>query len=64
MARRLCRLAAEEKINIKTMTGYGGSAPWDDVDTPLRPLFDLAGFPRGRLPASACVAMGVRIRKC
>ena len=54
-------LAAEENIDIRTMNGHGGSAPWDDVDTPLSPLLDPAQLPGGRLPASACVAMSVRI---
>lgn len=54
-------VAAEENINIRTINGHGGSAPWDDVDTPLSPLLDPGQLPGGRLPASACVAMSVRI---
>lgn len=54
-------LAAEENINIRTMYGHGGNAPWDDVDTPLSPLLNPSQITGGRLPASACAAMSMRI---
>lgn len=54
-------LAAEEGIDLAAMVGYGGSNPWHDVETPLKPLFDLDAFEDGRLSAKECAAIRNRL---
>ncbi|GIF09822.1 hypothetical protein [Actinoplanes siamensis] len=56
-------LAAEEGIDLTTMAGYGGTSPWRDIGTSLKPLFDLDAFKSGKLPAQECVAMHSRLNE-
>lgn len=53
-------LAAEEGIELSLMSGYGGTASWASVGTPLRPIFDADCFEDGRLLPSDFGRMQLR----
>ncbi|HCT76361.1 MAG TPA: hypothetical protein DGG94_01640 [Micromonosporaceae bacterium] len=56
-------LAAEEGIVLDAKMGYGGTDPWTDSETSLRPLFDIDFVVDGRLPAAECQKMQPRLRE-
>ncbi len=54
-------IAVEEGIQLKTMKDFGGSAPWDQVHSELRPLFDRSLLDGDHLSADLCNVMLPRL---
>jgi hypothetical protein len=45
------------------MDGYGGLREWNDVETPLKPLFDDRLSAEGRMSAFDCEGVRARLRQ-